>query len=116
MRGRERVGAVWIAGLACCVAAAAAQSAEACGDGAPPRSSLTRLRDGAQPPVESAVPEGGAADLSGEGLTEVPGHTAAGGSTVNLGGRFRTAVGLRRPGASEPDESRAAPPSSGSAD
>ena len=115
MRGCERVGAVWIAGLACCAAASMARPAEACGGGAPPRSSLTRLREGAQPPVESA-PEGGAADLSGEDLTEVPGHTAAGGSTVNLGGRYRTAVGLRRPEASESEDSRATPPSSGSAD
>ena len=78
----------------------------------PARAGLTRLRAGVPSQPAPAPPDAISADaLSGDDLPEVEGHTAAGGTTVSLRGRFRTSVGMRRdPGGSTVGECSVTPP------
>lgn len=126
MGGRKRWAVVWFAlcagGSTVAPPAAEIALAGATDAAAPARAGLIRLRrpdgvDRAPDPLTATENGDAAAALSSDDLPEVRGHTAAGGTTVNLRGRFRTSIGARRaPGGTLAAECTVDPPVSTPAD
>ena len=120
MGGRQSsgVGAIALcAALACLVPLTGRAQADPAGETATlrvPRGELVRIRPGAPQPAAAAplISDGGASD----DLPEVEGFTAAGGTTVSLGGRFRTSVTMRRDGHAPVEECLTDPAVSSPAD